>query len=175
MGIGGVKLLSAQSATATYWNQIIGGAQFDHAFSGCLPSNCTKPPEQDEFDILATFFNGTKAVDGTATFPGLFSGVPGESAVNAPLTNSAPLNFLQVYYQDVLYAETNGCNLDQHQRSPTPGHLGAGSAQPGQRVALHHRPVGVSRAGDSVVSARLHELSSAPLRAAALTPGLISS
>ena len=64
---------------------------------------------QDEFDILANFFNGTLAVNGTATFPGLFANAPGVYKVNPPLTNSAPLNYLQVYYQDVLYAENSGC------------------------------------------------------------------
>jgi NHL repeat len=101
--IGGVKLLSAQSATKNPWDQILGGAQFDHAFSGATQ------PEQDGFDVLAAFFNGTAGVYGTATFSNLFFSVPYESAVNWPLTNSAPLNFLQVYYQDVLYASSNGC------------------------------------------------------------------
>ncbi len=106
--LGGVKLLSAQSQALDTWDQIIGGAQFDHAFSACFPgTNCA--PEQDEFNVLATFFNGTQAVGGTTNFAGLFSQVSGEDTVNAPLTNSAPLNYLQVYYQDVLYAGTNGC------------------------------------------------------------------
>jgi len=109
--IGGVKFLSAQWQTASPWDQILGGAQFNHAFSTCLPTNCSPNPEQDEFNILANFFNGTLAVAGTATFPGLFMNVPDENAVNPPLTNSAPLNYLQVYYQDVLYAESNGCTM----------------------------------------------------------------
>ena len=109
--IGGVKFLSAQWQTASPWDQILGGAQFNHAFSSCLPTNCAPNPEQDEFNILANFFNGTPAVTGTATFPGLFLKVPDENTVNPPLTNSAPLNYLQVYYQDVLYAESNGCAM----------------------------------------------------------------
>jgi len=117
--LGGVKLLAAQTAGASAWNQIIGGAQFDHAFSGCLPTNCTPTPEQDEFRVLATFFNGTQAVNGTTNFPGLFLYVSDESTVNPPLTNSAPLNYLQVYYQDVLYAESNGCtNIDTGRGGP---------------------------------------------------------
>jgi hypothetical protein len=108
-GIGSVKFLSAQSKTASPWDQIIGGAQFDHSFAGCLPTNCAPNPEQEEFNVLATFFNGTEAVNGTVTFPGLFLAVTNESAVNLPLTNPAPLNYLQVYNQDVLYAESNGC------------------------------------------------------------------
>lgn len=102
-GIGGVKYISAQSEGLNPWNQVLGGAQFDHAFSG------TNDPEQDEFNVLATFFNGTQGVNGTTIFPGLFSAVTNESTVNWPLTNSAPLNYLQVYNQDVLYAQSNGC------------------------------------------------------------------
>jgi len=109
--IGGVKFLSAQWQAASPWDQILGGAQFNHAFSTCLPTNCAPNPEQDEFNILANFFNGTLAVNGTATLPGLFTNVPDEYTVNPPLANSAPLNYLQVYYQDVLYAETNGCTM----------------------------------------------------------------
>jgi len=101
--IGGVKLLSAQSAASNPWDQILGGAQFDHPFSN------TTQPEQEGFDVLAAFFNGTLAVNGTATFTNLFSAVTNESTLNWPLTNSAPLNYLQVYYQDVLYASSNGC------------------------------------------------------------------
>jgi hypothetical protein len=118
--LGGVKLLAAETAAASAWDQIIGGAQFDHAFSGCLPTNCVPTPEQDEFKVLATFFNGTLAVNGTTTFSNLFSYVSGESTVNPPLTNSAPLNYLQVYYQDVLYAESNGCtNINTGKGGPS--------------------------------------------------------
>ncbi len=109
--IGGVKFLSAQWQTASPGDQILGGAQFNHAFSTGLPTNGAPNPEQNEFNILANFFNGTPAVTGTATFPGLFMKVPGENTVNPPLTNSSPLNYLQVYYQDVLYAESNGCTM----------------------------------------------------------------
>jgi len=102
-GMAGVRFLSAQSEMANPWDQILGGAQFDHGFS------FTTDPEQEEFAVLANFFNGTLAVIGTATFPSLFTNAPGESPVNFPLTTSAPLNYLQVYNQDVLYAEGNGC------------------------------------------------------------------
>ena len=105
----GVKFISAQWQAANPWNQILGGAQFDHAFITCLPNNCEPNPEQDEFNVLANFFNGTLGVNGTATFPGLFTNAPYESTVNPPLTTSAPLNYLQVFDQDVLYAENNGC------------------------------------------------------------------
>jgi hypothetical protein len=103
VSVAGVKFLSAQWQAANPWNQILGGAQFDHAFSG------KANPEQDEFNVLANFFTGTLAVNGTATFPGLFTNVPGVSTANPPLMTPAPLNFLQVYNDDVLYAESNGC------------------------------------------------------------------
>lgn len=103
VSVAGVKFLSAQWQTANPWNQILGGAQFDHAFSG------KANPEQDEFNVLANFFTGTLAVNGTASFPGLFTNVPGVSTTNAPLMTPAPLNYIQVYNDDVLYAESNGC------------------------------------------------------------------
>ena len=59
--------------------------------------------------MLANFFTGTLAVNGTATFPGLFTNVLGVSTANPPLMTPAPLNYLQVYNDDVLYAESNGC------------------------------------------------------------------
>ncbi|HUD48050.1 MAG TPA: hypothetical protein VMR33_14555 [Candidatus Baltobacteraceae bacterium] len=108
-GMGGVKLLSALSQMSNPWNQILGGAQFDHAFSECIPANCPPNPVQDEFNVLANFFNGTQAVNGTATFPGLFLAISNESIINPPLTSPAPLNYLQVYNEDVQYAESNGC------------------------------------------------------------------
>jgi hypothetical protein len=102
--IAGVKFLSAQWQSANPWEQILGGAQFDHAFSG------KTDPEQDEFNVLANFFTGTLAVNGTPTFPGLFTNVPAVSTVNPPLMMSATLNYLQVFNPaDVLYAESNGC------------------------------------------------------------------
>ena len=64
---------------------------------------------RDEFNVLANFFTGTLAVNGTATFPGLFTNVLGVSTANPPLMTPAPLNYLQVYNDDVLYAESNGC------------------------------------------------------------------
>jgi hypothetical protein len=103
VGIAGVKYLAAQFETANPWNQIIGGATFDHGFS------FTSDPEQQEFNVLANFFNGTLAVNGTTNFPGLFTNISGVSAVNPPLKTPAPLNYLQVYNQDVLYAQSNGC------------------------------------------------------------------
>lgn len=105
VGIAGVRLLSAQWQMASPGNQILGGALFDHGFSFAT----NPPPVQEEFNVLANFFNGTLAVNGTANFPGLFTNAAFVSAINYPLTNSAPLNYLQVYNQDVLYAQSNGC------------------------------------------------------------------
>jgi len=105
VGVAGARWLSAQWQTANPRNQILGGALFDHAFA--LSTN--PPPEQEEFNVLANFFNGTLAVNGTSNFPGLFTNAAFVSAVNYPLTNSAPLNYLQVYNQDVFYAQSNGC------------------------------------------------------------------
>lgn len=105
VGIAGVRYLSAQWQTAIPRNQIVGGALFDHGFS----FSTNPAPEQEEFNVLANFFNGTSAVNGTTTFAGLFANVASVSAVNYPLTNSAPLNYLQVYNQDVLYAQRHGC------------------------------------------------------------------
>ena len=70
VGIGGVKLLAAETVQNAPINPILGGAQFDHSFSG------NNQPEQEEFDVLATFFNGTKGITGLPPYSNLFTAVP---------------------------------------------------------------------------------------------------
>jgi hypothetical protein len=105
VGPAGIRYLSAQFQSADPGNQIVGGAQFDHAYS----SSNNADPEQQEFDVLANFFNGTLAVNGTATFTNLFKNVTLVNRINPPLTTPAPINYLQVFHEDVLYAQSHGC------------------------------------------------------------------
>jgi hypothetical protein len=97
VGIAGVKLLTAPKGVPSA--EILGGAQFDHPISdndtikeGCPDekgTGCdTLTPEAAEFNVLKVFFNQTRA----AAF---FDGTKGV----------APLNYLQVFYQDVEYAQ----------------------------------------------------------------------
>jgi hypothetical protein len=97
--IGGVKYLS--ELTGGNSNPTVrfqGGAAFNKEFS------TSANPEQAAYDVLATFVNGT---------PGepFFSQYPGESPANPPGDAAAPINYLQVYYQDVDYALKNRDDL----------------------------------------------------------------
>lgn len=94
LGIGGVKLLSGQTASLSVSAQILGGEQYDHPFStdasfeGCLTKQCTNvSPEQAEYNVLKAFFDGTPAAAS-------FGGTPG----------TAPLNYLQDSFEDIQYA-----------------------------------------------------------------------
>ena len=105
VGVPGVKYLSGYSAFL--WlpsGSVAGGAQFDHAFSGgtTVQEGCPQgaggcsgffPPEQAAYNVLQTFFRGTP---GAIPFGGLqlFGFLP------------TP-RFLEVFYQDVQYAETS--------------------------------------------------------------------
>jgi hypothetical protein len=116
VNIGGIRFLTATTAANAPTDQLIGGAEFDHTYSKCLAgTTCPTPIEQEEFDVLATFFNGTEAIEGTASMPGLFAGVHDETLDTYPLTVPAPLNYLQVYNQDIIYslgqaAADGGCS-----------------------------------------------------------------
>jgi hypothetical protein len=98
MGVAGVKELSLVTApNESPSAQILGGAQFNTSFSnspvaeGCL-TTCTTPisPEQAEYNVLYVYFYGTPVA---ATF----GGVPG----------AVPLNYLQIYSDDIQYSEAN--------------------------------------------------------------------
>jgi len=100
LGVSGVKLLSGMTAQLGSSSQILGGEQFDHPFSsdasdeGC-PTKDKCPadsisPEQAEYNVLRVFFDGTPAADS-------FGGTPG----------TVPLNYLQVFYEDVQYSTTH--------------------------------------------------------------------
>jgi hypothetical protein len=110
-GIGGVKYLAWQTAVDPS-SRIGGGGQFDKPV--CPPAQgqpgpCATPvppkpqvsPEQEAYDVLATFFNGTKAA------PLFFSRFKGESLDNPPEDAPAPIDYLEIYYQDEQYAADN--------------------------------------------------------------------
>jgi uncharacterized protein (TIGR03437 family) len=57
---------------------------------GDVPSKYLIPPEQAEYNVLRVYFEGTSVASS-------FGGTQG----------TAPLNYLQIYYQDIQYAEAN--------------------------------------------------------------------
>jgi hypothetical protein len=96
------------------WNtgQILGGGQFDHAFSNCTNSSPTLPctggsPEQEAFNVLQVFFYGTL---GAPVFAGGDGGV-----------SPAPLNYLDVFQEDIVYAMSNCAAIDIKDPTQTAG------------------------------------------------------
>ncbi len=98
MGVAAVKDLSLVTAPlASPSAQILGGAQFNTSFSnfpvaeGCL-TTCSTPisPEQAEYNVLYVYFYSTPVAAS-------FGGVPG----------ATPLNYLQIYSDDIQYSEAN--------------------------------------------------------------------
>ncbi len=94
LGMNGVNLLSAITASLAPSAQILGGEQYDHPFStnkldeGCTTAgSCNISAEQAEYNVLKAFFNGTPAA---ASFGGT--------------SGNAPLNYLQDDFNDVQYA-----------------------------------------------------------------------
>jgi hypothetical protein len=102
IGIAGVKVLSGMEP-----NSFMGGAEFDFAVSdattlqqeGCpnYPTPCGLfgypfTPEEAAYNVLTVFFNGTS----TATHYGGTSG-------------SAPIQYLELDYTDIQYAQANPC------------------------------------------------------------------
>ncbi|HEV7924858.1 MAG TPA: hypothetical protein VGR14_05860 [Verrucomicrobiae bacterium] len=87
--------------TSNVVSRVLGGLQFDYSFSmspqteGCpqlggCPTNDPISPEQAFYNVLRAFFDGTQ--------------VGGSYGVT---TSNLPLNYVQIYAADVLYAETN--------------------------------------------------------------------
>ena len=72
---------------------MLGGAQFDQPFS-VSPENegDAKAPQKALYNVLSVYFSGT----GVAT-----------QYCDASDASPAPLNYLQIYYQDFTYAHLN--------------------------------------------------------------------
>jgi hypothetical protein len=105
-----VKLISFETDLYTSPSaRILGGSQFAHRFSntknpaevadegGCT-SSCS--PEQAEYNVLTWFF------DETSEGPSFPSGTVKIGGHNGP----APLNYLQIYGEDINYASDNASN-----------------------------------------------------------------
>jgi hypothetical protein len=93
LGLNGVKLIS--QATAHFQEpslQILGGVQFNTSFSTQPDTEGSSSiPEQALFNVLQVVFSDTQVA-------GLYCGTKG----------AAPLNYVQVYSTDFLYAANNG-------------------------------------------------------------------
>ena len=106
LGLAGVKLLTDPPKS---WKQtpLLGAAEFDHPVKGksrqkegCLPSSPCDPKvtaEEAEYNVLTTFFSGTPV----AAYYGGLSG-PGTG-----VCGNALMQYLEVPYVDVQYAQTN--------------------------------------------------------------------
>jgi len=113
LGIDGVRNLTYNAMTQpSASTRILGGGQFNRRFSiptqtaqeGCtgqpLPPCPPISPEQAAYNALEVFFNGTQAADTLVGVTWGFSGTRGY----------APLNYLQIYWEDIQYATTNTMN-----------------------------------------------------------------
>lgn len=96
LGEVGVRYLSQQTAGSSLTSQILGGAQFNSPLSknnGAEDEGGSPIFAQALFNMLQDFFTGTNAA-------GLYC----EPSVPTP----APLNYLQIYYQDIQFASSRG-------------------------------------------------------------------
>lgn len=117
LGSYGVKWLAEASASGhtilpgatNSLSRVLGGLQFVGGFStdtvgeGCnvpggCPSNAPISPEQAFYNVMEVFFDGTSL---------------GATYGTKDLSGTLPLNYLQIYSEDVLYANTNitGTNI----------------------------------------------------------------
>ena len=113
IGIAGVKLLTSLWSPRS--PSILGGAEFDHPVKnqssddvGCPQSNsdCTNPPltltpEEAAYNVLTAFFYGTPAGP-------FYVGTPA-TAFYGGMGGPASMQYLDVPYVDVQYAEMNPC------------------------------------------------------------------
>jgi hypothetical protein len=118
IGVPGVKVLTAWPSSLPQsppLPQFLGGAQFDFAVStgtnieleGCLPGDagCAIPPEQAAYNVFANFFNCTAAGAKTSR-TAQFSFV---TNCEQRIISGAPIQFINVAYQDVEYAHSHPC------------------------------------------------------------------
>jgi len=99
LGMVGVRYLSQQTAGSTETSQILGGAQFNNPLSianGAKIAGGSPIFAQALFNMLQDFFTGTSAA-------GLYC----EPSPAAP----APLNYLQIYYQDIQFVSSHGSTM----------------------------------------------------------------
>ena len=98
LGIIGVRYLSQQTAApSTETTRILGGAQFDKSVAKSPEDEGSSPiVEQALYNVLQDFFTGTKV--------GSEYCVP---KVQPDASGSAPLNYLQIFYEDFQYAASH--------------------------------------------------------------------
>jgi hypothetical protein len=91
LGISGVKFVSQKTAIPPVGaSQVLGGAQFNRSFSSAaLAEGDAKSPQKALFNVLSVFFDGTDVAT---------------QYCDASTITPAPLNYLQIYYQDFVYS-----------------------------------------------------------------------
>jgi hypothetical protein len=98
LGIYGVKYLSQVPVFPLVTSLVLGGAQFEGAFSKTPKTEGDAPhkPDQALYNVLQVYFTGTSVA-------GLYCEPDIETGAYVP----APLNYLQIYYPDIQYASSS--------------------------------------------------------------------
>jgi hypothetical protein len=106
LGLAGVKLLAANTETETSpATQIMGGAQFNNAVSKNRVADGSEPGSDPPFPdptVDQALYNVLQVI-----FVNTPSGGEYCQPTSAPPTPSAPLNYVQIYSNDFLYAANN--------------------------------------------------------------------
>jgi hypothetical protein len=104
--------LSVLNGSPALVSRMLGGAQFGSPFSSLATSPPTPVSEQNLLAVLENFFTGTRA----ASIFGVGTGANGTE----PVVN-APINYLQVWDQDLIYAAgLSNCLSLLFQNAPPP-------------------------------------------------------
>jgi hypothetical protein len=118
LGLPGVKLVSEETATFTSASnspadQILGGAQFNQSVVG-NPSKegSSSEDEQALYNVLQSIFTDTQA------------GFQYCEPTNLPNAQPAPLNYVQIFQQDIVYADENLTNSVNEGTCSTDGYGG---------------------------------------------------
>lgn len=105
LGLPGVKLVSEETAafsnpTNSLADQILGGAQFNESVKGNPEKEGSSPKvEQALYNVLQVIFTDTAA------------GFQYCEPTSMPDMQPAPLNYVQIFSSDVVYADENGTTL----------------------------------------------------------------
>jgi hypothetical protein len=129
LGLSGVKWLAAKTAMSpspiSSTSEILGGGQFGTSFSdkpdkeGSVDGVTLISPEQALYNVLQVVFDGTtfgpkygmSDILGMSEILGPLSNLPSFAPSNFLLTGPAPMNYLQIYDTDFVYASTHAATV----------------------------------------------------------------
>jgi hypothetical protein len=118
LGLPGVKVVSEETATFTSASnspadQILGGAQFNQSVVGdSSKEGSSSEDEQALYNVLQSIFTDTQA------------GFQYCEPTNLPNAQPAPLNYVQIFQQDIVYADENLTNSVNEGTCSTDGYGG---------------------------------------------------